>query len=300
MPQTTVLIPTYNCGKYLADTINSVLHQPYTDYEMLIIDDGSTDNTEHVIKSIKDQRIVYLKNNKNLGIVKTLNKGIKLAKGKYIARMDADDLMLGNRLQLQVDFLEQNPDYGMVGGWYQVMDENGQFKKSIPLPTDSELLKIGLLFSNQFAHPAVTMRSTLLRDLKYKQDFIYCEDFDLWTRFAEISNIANLPYYFLSYRWYANNSCHRKQSELRNAFALLFSRELEKLKIEHDAEELMMQVAVNFNLASKLFVNETKQKRLMDWHDKIFNSSKLQRKFSIELLQKFRQKYLPMYMKQNN
>ncbi len=101
MPQVTVLIPTYNCVKYLKESIDNIFKQSYNDYELLIIDDGSTDGTERTVKSISDERIRYIKYPKNLGIVKTLNKGIGLARGKYIARMDADDVMLGNRLQEQ-------------------------------------------------------------------------------------------------------------------------------------------------------------------------------------------------------
>lgn len=296
MPQTTVLIPAYNCGKFISDAINSVLKQSYSDYEILVIDDGSTDNTENVIKSIASDKIIYLKNDENSGIVKTLNKGIELARGKYIARMDADDIMLGNRLQLQIDFLEQNPDYGMVGGWYQIMDENGKFKKAINLPTDYELLKIGLFFFNQFAHPTVTMRSSLLKKLKYKQEFIYCEDFDLWTRFSKITKTANLPYYFLSYRWYDSNSCHTKQKELRTSVAELFSREFDELDISYTAKDLMLHLIVNFGWTNRLFIDEHKHLELVNWHNRIFESPGFKNSFNSQIVERFRKDVLPSYL----
>jgi glycosyltransferase involved in cell wall biosynthesis len=295
MPQTTVLIPTYNCAKYLAETINSILAQCYSDYEILILDDGSTDHTENLIAGYKQSNIIYYKNETNLGIVASLNKGIALAKGKYIARMDADDIILGNRLQLQIDFLEKNKDYGMVGGWYQVMDESGKFIENVPLSISSDMLRLGLLFRNQFAHPAVTMRTHLAKKLCYDQDFIYCEDFDLWSRFAEVSKIANIPSYFLSYRWYANNTCNLKQKELRSSVTALLSRELDKIGVQHSAEELMLHVAVCFGLGKKLFYNDDKRSQLKAWHDKIFKSQILNKKFSPALLDNFRQNILNQY-----
>lgn len=104
MPETTVLIPSYNGAKYIQSALLSVLSQKYTDYEILIIDDGSTDNTEELVKILEDKRIRYYKNESNMGIVASLNRGLDLAEGKYIARMDADDLMLGNRLQARLIF----------------------------------------------------------------------------------------------------------------------------------------------------------------------------------------------------
>lgn len=294
MPETTVLIPTYNCGKYVKGCIDSILTQKYTNYEILIIDDGSTDNTEDIIRGINDNRIVYLKNDKNLGIVKTLNKGIEIAKGKYIARMDADDVMLGNRLQLQVNFLEQNPDYGMVGGWFKMMNEDGKFVKDVFLETENKNLTLSLLFFNLFSHSTVTMRTEIVRQLKYKQQYIYCEDFDLWTRFSEVSKIANLPYFFLSYRWYSNNTCHLKQKELRTALALLLTRELNKLKIKHTAEELMMQMAINFGW-KKIFDNENRKVQLTKWLDKIFNSQLFKDKFDEETIKSFKTTLLTKY-----
>ncbi|MET4083349.1 glycosyltransferase involved in cell wall biosynthesis [Pedobacter sp. UYP30] len=275
MPQTTILLPTYNCAKYILKTVESVLNQSYSNYELLIIDDGSTDNTEEIVKSISDKRIVYLKNSKNLGIVKTLNKGIKLAKGKYIARMDADDIMLGNRLQEQINFLEVNPEHGMVGSWYQIMDVGGKIRSTLKTTLTHEDIKLALLFGNQFAHPAVTIRTDLVRKLKYSQEFLYTEDYDLWCRMAEVSKLANLPKIHLSYRWYANNSCSRNQRELKANVVKLLSRELDKYEIEHSTEELMLHAAICFNYGKRFFNSEDRFSQLNRWLDKVFSASKV-------------------------
>ena len=275
MPQTTVLIPTYNCAKYILQTIKSVLSQSYTDCELLIIDDGSVDNTESIVKEIKDSRIIYLKNPKNLGIVKTLNRGIKLAKGKYIARMDADDVMVGNRLQEQIEFLEVNPDYGMVGGWHQMIDADGNKLRLLRTPENYDNIRLALLFRNQFAHAAITMRTELARQLKYSQEFIYTEDYDLWCRLAEVSRVANLQKVFLHYRWYPENSCNRKQKELKSNVVKLLSRELDKYEIEHSIEELMIQAAICFSYGKRFFNSDDKLKLLNRWLDKVFDAPKV-------------------------
>ena len=292
MPQTTVLIPTYNCSKYIVPAVKSVLAQKYTDYELLILDDGSTDNTEEIVSKISDSRVVYLKNSSNKGIVYTLNKGIDLAKGEYIARMDADDIVLGNRLQVQTDFLSKNPDYGIVGGWYQVTNENGKIIDTVEGVTNCSSAQLGLLFRNQFAHSVVTMRTDLAKQLKYDPEFQYCEDYDLWVRFAEVSKVTNLPAYYLSYRWYSENSCNRKQKELKQAMLNLLSRELDKIEVEHTAEELVLHAAVCFGMANKLFNDPVKHKALRQWHNKVFGSPVLNQRYDKDRLLHFRKNIL--------
>lgn len=292
MPETTVLIPVYNCAKYIITAIESVLAQKYTDYELLLIDDGSTDNTADIIASIKDSRIVFLKNSKNRGIVYTLNKGLALARGKYIIRMDGDDIVIGNRFEVQIDFLNKNPDFGIVGGWYQVINAQGVIIDTVEGVTDSRNAQLSLLFRNQFTHSAVTMRSDLAKQLKYDPKFQYCEDYDLWVRFAEVSKVANLPAYFVSYRWYSENSCSRKQKELKQAMFNLLSRELDKVDVEHTAEELMLHLAICFGMAARLFKREDRQKELRKWLDKVFSSVVLAQRYDTRWLLEYKKNML--------
>lgn len=295
MPETTVLIPVYNCAKYIAEALESVLFQKYTDYELLIIDDGSTDDTIKIIKTIKDSRIVLLKNTKNRGIVYTLNKGLSLAKGKYIVRMDGDDIVLGNRLEAQIDFLKNNPDFGIVGGWYRVINEEGKIIDTVEGETDYRDAQLSLLFRNQFTHSAVTMRTDLAKQLKYDPEFQYCEDYDLWVRFAEVSKVANLPAYFVKYRWYSENSCGRKQKELKQAMFNLLSRELDKIGVDHSAQELMLHLAICFRMAPRLFKNEEKQRALLQWLDKVFSSTVLSQRYDEKWLLEFKKNMLKTY-----
>jgi len=114
-PAVSVVMPVYNGEKYLRESIDSILNQTYTDYEFIIVNDGSNDKTEEIILSYNDNRIRYIKNEKNLQIVKSLNRGIELAKGRYIARMDADDISLPRRFEKQITFMENNLEIGVCG-----------------------------------------------------------------------------------------------------------------------------------------------------------------------------------------
>ncbi|WP_170982783.1 glycosyltransferase family 2 protein [Dyadobacter frigoris] len=290
MPETTVLIPSYNGAKYIQSALQSVLSQKYTDYEILIIDDGSTDNTEELVKTLDNKRIRYYKNESNMGIVASLNRGLDLAKGKYIARMDADDLMLGDRLQSQVDFLEKNKNYGMVGCWYHTIDENGWIIHTRKTLTDHDTLRMSLIFRNQFAHSSVTMRTEIARKLRYDPEFQYCEDHDLWIRFSEVCKVTNLSILGLSYRWYSDNSCNRHQRDLKIRVLSLLSRELEKLDIIHSVEELKLHAAICFGLAGPFLSEAIKKEGLDQWICKILNSPVLNKRYGAKWLNDFHKK----------
>lgn len=295
MPETTVLIPTYNCAKYLIECIESILNQTYSDYEILLIDDGSTDNSREIIETFSDPRIRYFRNEKNLGIVKTLNLGIDLASGEFIARMDADDIMVGDRLANQVKFLKENQSYGMVGAWYEVIDEEGRFIELLKTHLDSQFLRLALLFRNQFAHSAVTMRAEILRKLKYDGKFQYCEDHELWIRFSQRCQIANLPEKHLSYRWYQDNSCNANQTQLRISVLKLLSRELDYYGITHSASELMVHAAVCFGIGPKMFLVPSKKKALYDWYEKLFSAPAITSQYEKKWLMYFKQEILTKY-----
>jgi glycosyltransferase involved in cell wall biosynthesis len=189
----TVLLPVYNGEEYLKSAIDSILTQTYTDFEFLIINDGSTDNTEQIILSYTDPRIRYVKNEQNIKLIATLNKGLKLAKGKYIARMDADDISLPERLEKQISFLENNPNVGLCGSYLKSLGTaNNQL---IGYKTNSDEIKFRLLFDTHFPHPAAVLRKDILDQfgLEYEAEYIHVEDYVLWNRMAEHTDLAILP-----------------------------------------------------------------------------------------------------------
>ena len=145
-PLVSVVMPLYNAEKYVGEAVESVLSQSYTNFELIIVNDASTDKSVAQVKRIVDRRIVIIENEKNLGIVASRNRGLALAKGKYIAVLDSDDIALPNRLEKQEAFLEANPEYGICGSYYHVINGNGKKILSFKVPVSSSDNKTFLLF----------------------------------------------------------------------------------------------------------------------------------------------------------
>jgi glycosyltransferase involved in cell wall biosynthesis len=209
-PSITVVMSVYNGEKYLAEAIQSVIDQTFTDFEFVIIDDGSNDNTLEIIQSFmsSDSRIV-LRSRKNKGLVASLNEGLAIAKGKYVARMDADDISLPTRFEKQFSFLENNFDIGVCGSWIEVFGEN--FKKKLwKMPTRDEELKPKLLFSVPFAHPSVMIRKNIIDQsgLRYKTDYKDAEDYKFWLDLSTHTQFSNIPEVLIRYRYHKESISH--------------------------------------------------------------------------------------------
>ena len=160
-------MPAYNAGKYIGEAIQSVIDQTYTDWELLIVNDGSTDKTVEVIQRFKDSRIRLLTNPKNLRLIKTLNRGLEDARGEFVARLDADDRAAPNRLKLQVDAFKCNADLALVGGRSHVIDENGNLKKDGAneyQPESAITIRWACVFYNPFRHSAVMFKRSVVWD----------------------------------------------------------------------------------------------------------------------------------------
>lgn len=157
MIKISVVMPAYNAEKYIGQAIESILNQTYSNFEFIIINDGSNDKTKEVILSYKDDRIIYLENERNFGIVVTLNKGLEKANGEYIARMDADDIAEPNRFEKQIKYLDKNIEIGVLGSGICTFGENIESKKRL-FTTNADQLKAELIFSSCIAHPTVMIR----------------------------------------------------------------------------------------------------------------------------------------------
>jgi glycosyltransferase involved in cell wall biosynthesis len=195
LPCVTVLMPVYNGEIYLREAIESILSQTFTDFEFLIINDGSTDKSEKIIKSYNDSRIRYVKNESNLKLIATLNNGIELAKGKYILRMDADDISVPNRIEKQVAFMEQNPEIGLCGTWFNTFDEQGE-KGRCTYAEDHDKICFKHLYQIHLSHGTSIIRKSTLMEFEFRFDknFAHAEDYDLFTRMSLKTKLANLPY----------------------------------------------------------------------------------------------------------
>lgn len=198
-PLVTVLMPVYNSRDHLREAIESVLSQKFRDFEFIIMDDGSTDGSRDIVYSYKDSRIKLHLSTENQGIAKTLNEGIKLAEGRYLARMDADDICLPHRLTRQVDFMETFSHIGLVGSGVMKIRKN-RTNKIVSWPETNAEIKIDMLFQNPFFHPSVMVRSDLIKKTGYNLQLPYAQDYGLWVDLAHLTDFANLPDPLLKYR----------------------------------------------------------------------------------------------------
>jgi len=196
----SIIMPAFNAEKYIKEAINSILSQTYSNFELIIIDDGSRDNTSSIIESYNDKRIVFIKNEKNLGIVDSRNKGIACSKGKYIACMDSDDIALPLRLEIQYDFMENNQDIGLCGG--QAISF-GSGRKRKPMLTSSFChydIAFDLLFKCPFIHPTIFIRKDILVKHKIVYEKVSTEDYQLYARLLKYTKFINLPETLIYYR----------------------------------------------------------------------------------------------------
>ncbi|RZK39287.1 MAG: glycosyltransferase family 2 protein [Pedobacter sp.] len=248
-PLVSILMPVYNAEIYISGTIDNILNQTYTNFEFLIFNDGSNDRSAETITSYADDRIKFYHTDNNLGYVKHLNEGIQLAKGKYIARVDADDLYHKDKLKLQVEFLEKNPDYGLCGTWYKTFDAAGTIQ-NIQLPTCNDDIKIQLLSNNPFGHPTVIIRKEILLNfnLKYNHSLIPAEDYKLWVEISRKTKMVNLNQYLTYYRLHENQISNRKNSIQKGLANDIRIKQIENLLSRSITEEEQQLTHLLFNL----------------------------------------------------
>jgi glycosyltransferase involved in cell wall biosynthesis len=220
-PIISVILPVYNAEKFAHEAINSILKQTITDFELLIINDGSTDRSNEIIEGFKDSRIKVIQNQKNLGLIGTLNKGFNLAKGQFIARMDADDISIPNRFEKQLAYLTNHPEIDILGTQIKVFGTENYISK---FNTDQEEIEIQLYFESMINHPTVMIRREFLvkHKLKFDTQFPHCEDWGLWLNSLSYhAKFKNLPDILLNYRVEGQNiSIKNKDTELERHYNL--------------------------------------------------------------------------------
>ena len=199
MPRISVLIPAYNAARYIEDSLRSVLDQTYRDIEVLVADDGSTDGTWRVLTRVarSDPRVVPIRNERNLGLAGTLNRMVRHARGELVARLDADDIALPQRLERQLRAMDEG-ELGLCGTWAKTLDLRRNYVLPFPV-TDAEI-RVHLLFQSPFAHYSVMARRELLVRHRYRPEAGYAEDYDLWVRLSRDARMGNVPEPLVLYR----------------------------------------------------------------------------------------------------
>lgn len=248
------IMPVYNGASFLSKTIESILNQTYENFELLILDDFSTDNSIEIIKSFDDKRIRLFKNKKNEGYIKGLNFLIQNSRGDYIARNDQDDISLPNRIYKQLKLFKRKPELSIVGGQIKTF---GKSQKKISYPTSLSDCRSHLLFNTCLHHPTVIFKRKKIESLinrLYDEDKEPSEDYDLWTRLSLFLEIENVPDIILKYRIHQNNysTLHQeKQFENNLIIRKNYFKKYLKMSIKENENILMNKIIYNKDISEK-------------------------------------------------
>lgn len=219
-PKISVVMATYNGEKYIKPAIDSILNQTFSDFEFLIVDDCSSDLTSVILDQYQNQdlRVKVITNSQNLKQTKSLNRALEVASGRYIARMDDDDIADLGRLEKQFQFMEQNPDLALCGSLGWVIDENGQRIQDKNLAVGRERIKQRLLFNNQFIHSSLFIRKEILdREGFYNEKFVKAQDYELVLRLAGKYPVDNLSDRLIHWRLDMNSMSWNNKAQQKFA-----------------------------------------------------------------------------------
>lgn len=294
-PQISVILSVFNDDDFIEECIKSILTQTFSDFELIIIDDDSYDKTSNIIRKFSDNRIKIIKNQQNIGLTCSLNKAIKTAQGKYIARIDADDIALPNRLECQFRFLENNPDYNLCGGQVNFISENGSVKKKSTMTIHFHEIVATIFVQNPIIHSTAFFRKHIFDKLGgYDQNLKRSQDYDLWFRFLDTGKITNLPDLILCYRSHQNNITSQHYHEQENTAIKILQKYYKKISgfIPHQHELKLLRQLI---FASQKKISEYEKTQLQQLVLKI--ADKLTQKYPDFNFINYYQKYVPSIFK---
>jgi len=267
LPLVSVVLPVYNGEMHLEVAIRSILTQSYTNLELIIVIDGSKDRSFEIAKGFVDPRINLQYLEKNRGLVGALNHGIEVSNGKYIARMDQDDISLPTRIEEQVNFLEQNLDVDILGTYFETFGKYNQVKT---IPTEDENIKLHLYFESAFCHPSVMFRKETLDKygLKYNEEFKDVEDYAMWINAANHNlKMANLKSLLLKYRIEGQSTTAQKRDIRKSQFKQIYNCMLSDLFPGLTNDDLDLHYAFN-----SLYFADTQKSDLGNYSNRLFKA----------------------------
>lgn len=286
MPAISVIMPAYNTEKYIGAAIESILQQTFEDFELIIIDDASTDQTYDIMCSYHDNRIIRMRNHINLGVAACVNKGMSIASSEYIARMDSDDISMPDRFQKQIEFMDANPNLGISGTHMAVIDNEGQLIKEHHKKTGDETIKISLFFGHtSLAHPSIIIRKKIIdmHHLRYDSAFQYAEDYDFYCRCSSFVALDNYPECLVRYRIHPESVSQKyRQQQIIDAQTALYLH-LRRLRIPFSLD--------NFNIHTQFAFPDVNKKHLLtkevfEWIDYLYAWNKKSNTFNRGLFEK--------------
>lgn len=272
MAQVTIILPVYNGERYLREAIDSVLAQTFRDFELWVVNDGSTDGSVAIVDSYDDFRVKRIDNLHNMGLVATLNRAFAMAESPYIARMDQDDIWHERKLELQMALLESRPDVGVCG---TSIHKFGDIDAVHIFPEESDELKVGLLFYCMMSHPSVVYRRSMLVEtgLIYRQDFYPAEDYKMWIDVLQHSNIYNIPQPLVEYRQHGGQICRERKEEQIVLEKRLHEEQLRQIYPNPTEEELNFHLDRFTTLKPE---SEEEVKQYLHWARKLCSANQEQ------------------------
>ncbi len=246
-PILSIIMPVFNSEKYVAAAIGSILKQTYNDFELIIIDDGSIDNSPEIIKTFTDKLIRLFQNLSNKGIVFCRNRGLDAANGEYIGMFDSDDIAHSSKFEKQIKFLKENRDFGMVGSWARIINEEGRLTgKSWKLTASSDMIPGIMLFRNYFLQSAVLYRSECISNYRFKEGFEIGEDYKIWLEIISDCKVWNIQKYLVQYRVHPRSSTGN-QALLRQYDEVIFTGLLKRLNIVPENREIKLHLMLRYD-----------------------------------------------------
>lgn len=287
-PSISVVMPVFNTGEYLGEAIQSILMQSFTDFEFIIVNDGSTDNSLDIIRSFKDRRIKLVNNVTNSGNYPARNKGHRIAKGKYICVMDSDDVSPVLRFEKQFLYMEENTDVGISGGGFRYYGTDNVILRE----TDYENLKVILLRNNCFYHPALILRNSFLKKnkLHYNEKYCLAADYDLIVQGTRYFQVTNIKENLFHYRIHDQQNSFRYRS---TQVAYADEIRIEQLKFLGIVPNVS-EIALHLNLLKGTIIPFREEKKVFDWMKKIIKTNQKKKFYNVEKLESFLDALLSM------
>lgn len=235
----SVILPVFNGEKYVGDAIDSILRQTHTELELIVIDDASTDRTREILRSYNDSRMRVLYNENNCGIVFSLNRGLDACKGKYVARMDADDVAMPNRLAEQLRYMKMHPEIIVESCWFEMF---GAVNTEVRYPESHNQIFSSFLFGNRFLHPGYFMNNDLLKEynIRYREDMKYAEDYDFAVRAGMCGKLANVPQILMRYRVHESQTTSIRKPEQKIVSQKIHEYIFSKLNVRLSDDEFQV------------------------------------------------------------
>jgi glycosyltransferase involved in cell wall biosynthesis len=239
MPAISVIMPAFNAERFVAESVESVLSQTFKDFELVVVNDGSRDRTAEILDRYRDRRIVRIDHKDNQGLARTLNHGLKAAKGEFVARLDSDDVALPTRLEEQVAFLSRDTGTVIVGSNCEEIDEAGTYIRTWHYPLDDTDIRWHTLFHCSFVHSSVMFRTAILRSngLNYDVKAVYAQDYELWSRLLSYGRGANIRQPLVKYRTHTRQISQQRLREQNKVRDRVSRMNLKRRGVANDASE---------------------------------------------------------------